>query len=511
MSQDVFKILKDLELKAVGLDPTTNKMQEGYFISFRSIGLPIHKEDFERPWSPLGGNLAQNLDKDVPKSDPVDPKDAPKTASGQLDDNKVLTASIAQSQKNYLNTFMLVDRKLKMNSEYMEMPSSSTVSDTWYAIITGANGIPTDSVINDDLKKAYEAAAAKVMDKDGNPTPHYQAYMQYEDEWKSKVKAWHKAYSDAFTNPMKLQNWPIDGTLYQDDADQAMDRWVSFGFKEEIENAIATLAAQGTDPAIALISRAKKRFINSLNEFMSIGELPYTFMLPGSWYDKDNDDGWNIYTSDDLHSESHYNESSTSYGGGGGFNIGLWSAGADFEHSQTRTNLNFKTDNLDIEFSYCSVDVIRPWLVASLLNLKNWFLMGDYKKNCISTGQMGQELPNRESEPTFLPSIVTSLVLIKDLKIKWGSWESDQSSFEESTSASAYVGWGPFRVRGHYDHHGKQQDFECNISSEGIEVPGIQLIGYVSEIVPPCPAVDSSAYLKKPSTQSATTAPIKPA
>jgi hypothetical protein len=60
---DVFKILKDLELKAVGLDPTTNKMQEGYFISFRSIGLPIHKEDFERPWSPLCGNLPQNLDK----------------------------------------------------------------------------------------------------------------------------------------------------------------------------------------------------------------------------------------------------------------------------------------------------------------------------------------------------------------------------------------------------------------------------------------------------------------
>ena len=42
MAQDVFKILKDLELKAVGLDPETNKMQEGYFAPFRPIGLPIH-------------------------------------------------------------------------------------------------------------------------------------------------------------------------------------------------------------------------------------------------------------------------------------------------------------------------------------------------------------------------------------------------------------------------------------------------------------------------------------
>ena len=66
---DVFKIFKDLELKAVGLDPNSNKMQEGYFAAFRSIGLPIHKEDYAHPYSPLGGNLA----KDIPKTKAVDP------------------------------------------------------------------------------------------------------------------------------------------------------------------------------------------------------------------------------------------------------------------------------------------------------------------------------------------------------------------------------------------------------------------------------------------------------
>src|SRR5664279_2457731 len=88
MPPDVFKVLKDLELKAVGLDPNSKKMNEGYFTSFRSIGLPIHMEDYKHPWSPSGGNLASNinkiLDKDVPKSDPVDPKNAPKTGSGNL-------------------------------------------------------------------------------------------------------------------------------------------------------------------------------------------------------------------------------------------------------------------------------------------------------------------------------------------------------------------------------------------------------------------------------------------
>jgi hypothetical protein len=41
----------------------------------------------------------------------------------------------------------------------------------------------------------YAAAQAKVMDKDGNPTPHYQAYIRFENEYKGKIKARDDAYS----------------------------------------------------------------------------------------------------------------------------------------------------------------------------------------------------------------------------------------------------------------------------------------------------------------------------
>jgi hypothetical protein len=493
MANDVFKILKDLELKCVGLDPQTNKMQEGYFVSFRTAGLPIHKEDFANPWSPLGVNLA----KDIPQSNPADPKDAPKTGSGGMDDNKVFAANIAKSQQSYLNTFLLTDDKLRMNNQYAVMPGSTKVSDSWYAIITGANGIPVQSVLNAQMQAAYERTKAVLMDKDGNPTPHYTSYMQYEDEYKSKIRAWHKAYAAVFTDPMKLQNWPIDGTSYHDDADDAMDRWVGLGFKMEIENAIATLAAQGTDPAIALIARAKKRFINSLNEFQNIGEIPYTVMLPNSWYDTDNDDGWDEYTSTDFHAESHYQASSTSYGGGGGFNAGFWSAKASFNHADDQSSMNMQTSDLEMAFKYCSVDIKRPWLDTSLLNLRNWFLMGDYKKACVSTGTMAQELPQNSIEPTFLPSIVTSLILIKDLSIKWTDWKAAWDANSSTTSGSVSVGYGPFAVNGSYSHHNEQRNYSADASGESLVVPGIQLVGYVSTINPASPGVDSAAFLEK--------------
>jgi hypothetical protein len=500
---DVFKILKDLELKAVGLDPSTNKMQEGYFVSFRSIGLPIHKDDFARPWTPTGGNLASNTASTPANPNGTDPAGLqPASASKTLDENKIAVANIAKSQQSFLNTFLLLDDKLVMSNDYSVIPGSSKINDSWFAIINGANAIPSNLELKDDIKAAFEKAKAKLMDKDGNPTPHYESYMRFEDEYKSKVRASNKAYANAFTDPAKLQMWPIEGKLYQDDISQAWDRWMGFGFKVEIENALATLAAQGTDPSILLIARAKKKYENSLVQFQNIGSIPYTVLLPTTWYDKDNDDGWNQYSSHDFHFESHYQASSTSYGGSVGANFLLWSASASFEHSESRQAHQANFNDLSITFQYCIVDIKRPWLDTSLLNLKNWFIVGDYKKNTISNGTMGQHKPDN-AEPTFLPSIPVSFILIKDVRIKWSNWKSDFQAAQSSTSGGGSVGIGPFCASGHYSHHNQSRDFTCDGSGEELHIPGIQLLGYVSMINPACPAHDSSEFMQKIQTPAA--------
>lgn len=499
MPPDVFKILKDLELRIVSLDENTKKMQEGFFTCFRPIGLPIRKDYFSNPWNPYGASYEDEIKKDVQVPEPKDPKEAPKTDSDKLNEQSIADAAKAQiiskQMMSYLRTFLLVDDQLMMNNQYQVMPHTAKVSDAWWAIITGANGIPMDFELNAEMKKDYEDAKAKIMDKDGNPTPHYEAYLRWGDEYKSKVKAWNRAYTNAFSDPLKLNRWPIEGRAYHEDADDAMDRWVGFGFKQEIENAMATLAAQGTDPAIALIARAKKRYLNSLLEFQSVGQIPYILLEPANWYDPNVDDGWMHYSKTDFHTESHYSTSSTSYSGGGGFSLGFWSAGGGFSHSESRSSLDWKTDDLSVSFWYCAVDIRRPWLDTSLLKLSNWFLVGDYKKGCISDGKMGQMLP--ENQPTFLPSIMTSLILIKDLTIKWSTYKSDWERFQSSEGASASVGWGPFCVHGSYSKQEGKQDFTADAESEGLKSTGIQLIGYVSMINPFSPGHDSSEFKEK--------------
>jgi len=223
--------------------------------------------------------------------------------------------------------------------------------------------------------------------------------------------------------------------------------------------------------------------------------LPYTLLSPASWYDKDNGDGWTEYSSRDFHAESHYTSSSTAYGGGGGFNVGLWRAGGSFDHTEARENSDSQTNNLTVRFDYCTVDIRRPWLDTSLLNLGNWFVVGDYKKNCISSGKMAQMLPQGGVEPAFLPSLVTSLVLVKDLEIKWDNWKSHFDSFSQSTSGSVNVGWGPFAVSGKYSNRNTERNTSADSSGESLHVPGIQLLGYVSQILPPSPQKDSAPFM----------------
>jgi len=114
---------------------------------------------------------------------------------------------------------------------------------------------------------------------------------------------------------------------------------------------------------------------------------------------------------------------------------------------------------------------------------------------------MAQELGQGNIEPTFLPSLTTSLILVKDVYIYWDNWKSDWQTHQSSTSASASVGFFCFAASGHYSHHDEQRDYSCDDAGEELHIPGIQLLGYVSAINPGSPGVDSSQYMKKAANQ----------
>lgn len=502
---DVLKILEDLKYKAVGVDPTTKKMPEGYFVSFRPIGLPIPKEDFQNPWTPTGSNLKEILDSKPKNNSAAAPATGqdPTTieavsASKQLDDMQFMSANIGASMQAFLQTFMITDSKIVLDSTYRVAPGTSKLNDTWFAIINGANGIAPDMELNDDMKKAVEQANATMMTKEGETTVHFEKYLQYRDEYQESVRTRDKQYANALSDPMKLQMWPIQGKTFQDDVEFAWDKWQSFGFKQEIDQAIAVLSSQGIDPAILLISRAKHKYENSLVNIPQIGNIPYTFMTPSKWYSATGAEGWNSYSQKDYHSEAHFDNKTSRTAAGGGFSLGFFSIGGHGASSSDKTSIDIKTEGLEITFEYAVADIQRPWLDTTLLNMNNWFLVGDYPASCISNGTFDQQFKaNNPTEMLFMPSVVTSLVLARNVSIKWKKTATDIEKLNTAVSGGGAIGIGPFMAGGSHSESHTKRDYTFDENSQGIEIAGVQLIGYVSTIMPGSPKKNGKDYMQK--------------
>jgi hypothetical protein len=102
------------------------------------------------------------------------------------------------------------------------------------------------------MEHSYEEARATLMGADGKPSPRYQAYMKFQEDYKARICEMNQAYQDALSNPMKLQSWPMFGKT-----------WIVLGHKHDIENAIAVLMAQAGNEGRTLVAQLEQQFTAS--------------------------------------------------------------------------------------------------------------------------------------------------------------------------------------------------------------------------------------------------------
>ncbi len=484
MAVDVFKILKDLEYRVVGIEPGTQNLQKGFFVSFRPIGLPIRVKDYEKPLEPFANNINTVVDVSTDVSNQVSLEEI-SGSEGVNDETKLMDKLKSDPEFSFLRTFVLSNDKIRLNNTYMVEPASSTVSGAWEAIINGAEIDLSNHVPNAETDAAFKELekllTPEIIDK----------YDKAQKKVDSVTEELVEKYTESrFEGSMGLVKWQQLGKNYIDKRDRAIrQRNIVQGDYIRLE---ALLSSNGIDPAAFLISKAKSIFESMSIVLGALGRFPFTFMTPSDWYDPDSS-GWTKYTQKDYSSKFSVKNSQLSVGGGGGINLGFWRVGADAKYDTQKTNVDIVVDNLEIEFSYMVARVNRPWLDTSLLSAKNWFIDAEgeqvYDVNCISDGSMNQVYENKPN--VFLPCVITSLILAKDVKISWKSNEKHISTFNEAIKAGASVGYGPFTLGGSY---GKKEDSRTETFDEDIEelsTDGVQLIGYVAEILPASPFLKS--------------------
>ena len=205
-------------------------------------------------------------------------------------------------------------------------------------------------------------------------------------------------------------------------------------------------------------------------------------LLPSNWYSTSST-GWTTFDSASSSVNTSNSSDYTSYGGSAGFSLGLFSIGGSAGHTTTHQHASAETNGLRISFAYTLVTIRRPWLTFNLLGTKGWNLGNLYAKGKVSNGSKVNQ------GASAMPLLPTSFVVVKDVVISANWSKADLDLIKSKTSGGGGFSIGPFSIGGSYAHSHSKETFSSAITGGTIRVPGVQIIGVISQVVPLCPPV----------------------
>lgn len=133
---------------------------------------------------------------------------------------------------------------------------------------------------------------------------------------------------------------------------------------------------------------------------------------------------------------------------------------------QTTQAMNPETKIESLDMKYLFVEFRRPWFNLLLFKMNQWYLSGQQAGFC-SSGS------SKVNEGAF-PLIPTGMLIARDVKLNANWHQDDKTIMDKSLASSDTAYLGPFLMSGPASHKSS-----------------IQIIAWVSEVIPLSPKVDA--------------------
>jgi hypothetical protein len=277
-------------------------------------------------------------------------------------------------------------------------------------------------------------------------------------------------------------DWSANAQGYWAMVTAARDAWVSGGFKNEVEMANGFID-QVTRRSMVLW---KKGLLEDLDKAKLDATTPgstfrFTSVVPGNFA---TSGGWTSYSMYHEQAEANTSSETTSWSVGGNVNWGLWSFGADVSHSESTATSDFSTSSFRLSMELTPVMISRPWFVPEFLPNRGWKLDSG---GGVTVGQLsdGGNPPQGE-----LVGYSTMALFARNIVVESSEFATAYSESQSRTDVSGSVGWGPFSLSGSYGHGETASHWESEQGGGAIRVPGMQLIGFVNQLVGRSPNPD---------------------
>lgn len=391
----------------------------------------------------------------------------------------------------------LVDQVSPMALEWEN--TGNQLSKTYKLVVDSANA---STKPDEAAQKMYDTAYNYLHPetKSENPFTHevvvertnssdYVAYEANMDDYLSAIQAYRMAYNlylddledkDSDVQRKADRNWQAKAPGLENEIKKTL-RKLGSGNAKYVEQALNILNTTINDGIRQAISAAQDAVRDDRAFSSSLGQGDKWFLsypVPADWTDEKN------LSFSEL-KISGGNTTIRSKGTEHGFsvdtsvNYGLWrvkaSADGNFQHSNSSTD----KDSVEITAKIAKVEIKRPWFLESVFRLQNWSTNLVNNKGGISNGKI-----DSSNKTGLIPMYPVAFVVASDIRIKANFSHEDEEHIKESAHASASVGWGPFSIGGSYGYGKTDDKFHSDYQNGEIRVPGMQIIAWISRVVP---------------------------
>ncbi len=373
--------------------------------------------------------------------------------------------------------------------------STSVLSETYKLIVDGANSsveeIPRQRTLYNQAF-GYLNDTVTVTDFTGQtveteqPSQIALTYDINQGAYVAAYSGYRSAYNGYdLSDPVQQREWMANAPLLDLAVTQSYNKWRREG-APLVEQAQAVLGTTINSAIRTAITDAQRNIAEGRSFPSILGRnFPNWYLaygIPLNWADP----AAKNYGS--LHIESSNlvrtsNERFRSYGGGASFFGGLFSIGGGASGGSSERHYHMEADQFEIDAEVLVVNLFYPHINGSIFRMKNWFIDAA-GKNGISNGKLEGNSSN------LLPLIPRAFVVARNVTIAAAWSQRDLDIIRENLRAGGGLRIGPFSLGGRYKHSKTETSFKAEERGNSFTAPGLQIIAWISEIVPPCPPQD---------------------
>jgi hypothetical protein len=279
-------------------------------------------------------------------------------------------------------------------------------------------------------------------------------------------------------DPVVVQDWTLNGSTYRSRVRRAHDIWAADGYKNDVDG-MREFIRQTTQRDLTLWKGAMEESFNAgkMSDIVSGDDFYFTSFLPAGF--ANDDAGWTEFKFSEKNVDTYQRSESNSWSASGGVRWGLFGARASASGESSKDVGSFDASNFELGFSMAVVPISRPWFSPEFLVNSAWRFVANKGMSLMSDG---------EEPPTGqLVAYPTAVIFAKDVRMNCGEVHNKESAFTKSVQGGGSVSYGLFSLGGSYKRSVGERKVSSRITDKGIEVDGLQIIGFKCAVLPKCP------------------------